>query len=210
MQEDIFVFACGLYRLDGGAKEAPCAFSHLISCYFCTSYVYFRTSCFYVLHCVFCFLPCAAGARSLDFDTFARFICFLRIDCAVSPFTRKYRNTAFPKHLHRQPTPTLNTQGKMPCNPLVGPPTCKLVGDKSIFFGQLPLGSGFQSRSTHGIDPAANPRRRTEFPSHDDSHNVSSLVDDIANSYSTFRCDQNESRRPLSSTCTDIETAGSC
>lgn len=130
----------------------------------------------------------------------------------IAPFLHlhKYRNTAFPKHLHRQPTPTLNTQGKMPCNPLVGPPTCKLVGDKSIFFGQLPLGSGFQSRSTHGIDPAANPRRRTEFPSHDDSHNVSSLVDDIANSYSTFRCDQNESRRPLSSTCTDIETAGSC
>ena len=93
-------------------------------------------------------------------------------------------NSAFPRRFHLLSTKlTLNTpfsstrREALRCNPLMGPPTCKIVGVKSMLSlsGQLRLEYGSQSRSTHQV--RHKPPRRNDGPSSVSSLGCSATFD---------------------------------
>ena len=79
--------------------------------------------------------------------------------------------------------------GEIRCDPLMGPSTCKIVGDKSMLSlsGQLRSEYGFQSGSTHQL--------RHKPPLSKEA--VQPLSTSPGNPYSTSRCNQNETRWPF-------------
>jgi len=106
-------------------------------------------------------------------------------------------HSAFPMHFHRLTTkPTLCPV----CDPPMGPFTKSLFSSR---YCPASMGSGFQSRSTHGFNSAANPssmglpRQVVGCSLSGVIHGVILLLPpSLGDPYSTFRCDQNEARWP--------------
>ena len=84
-----------------------------------------------------------------------------------------------------------------------------LVSSRCLFLSsQLRWGFGSQSRSTHGFNCAANPLVQRTFMTTRPMFAlwvVQPLPTSPGDPYLISRCNQNEIRWPLSSTCTDIE-----